>query len=250
LKVNPFLLAMMSNMLDRDSQTLYFYFNPNCPYAQRSWIALLELGIAFEPVEIELGKDNKTDWFRAMNPNGTVPTIKHGDTVLYESLVVNEYLCETFESNNLMPSTAGDRALARILMSRCDAKLVKLGYSYLSHKRDEDATKDDQLRSQLEEELRFLDITIGESGGTYFLGDKLTLVDIAFIPFFQRMSVALKAFKDFDVKSLNLPHLHAWLDAICDRESCTKTQMSPEQIQKVYARFLKIDYFKRAEVTN
>ena len=100
---------MMSNTLDRDSQTLYFYFNPNCPYAQRSWITLLELGIGFEPVEIELGKDNKTDWFRAMNPNGTVPTIKHGETVLYESLVVNEYLCEVFDDNNLMPSTAGDR---------------------------------------------------------------------------------------------------------------------------------------------
>jgi glutathione S-transferase len=237
---------MMSNTLDRDSQTLYFYFNPNCPYAQRSWITLLELGIAFEPVEIELGKDNKTDWFRAMNPNGTVPTIKHGDTVLYESLVVNEYLCEAFDSKNLMPSTAGDRGLARILMSRCDAKLVKLGYSYLSHKRDEDETKDDQLRSQLEEELRFLDKKIGETEGTYFLGDKLTLADIAFIPFFQRMSVALKVFKDFDVKSLNLPHLNAWLDAISGRESCTQTQMSPEKIQEVYARFLKIDYFKRA----
>lgn len=142
--------------------------------------------------------------------------------------------------------TAGDRALARILMSRCDAKFVKLGYSYLSHKRDEDTTKDDQLRSQLEEELRFLDNAIGESGGTYFLGEKLTLADIAFIPFFQRMSVALKAFKDFEIKSLNLTYLNAWLDAIAGRESCTQTQMSPEQIQEVYARFLKIDYFKRA----
>lgn len=241
---------MMSNTLDRDSQTLYFYFNPNCPYAQRSWITLLELGMAFEPVEIELGKDNQTDWFRAMNPNGTVPTIKHGETVLYESLVVNEYLCEVFDGNNLMPSTAGDRGLARILMSRCDAKLVKLGYSYLSHKRDEDTTKDDQLRSQLEEELRFLDNTIGESGGTYFLGEKLTLADIAFIPFFQRMSVALEKFKDFDVQSLNLAHLNAWLAAISERESCTQTQMSSEQIQEVYARFLKIDYFKRAGVAN
>jgi glutathione S-transferase len=243
---------MMSNMLDRDSQTLYFYFNPNCPYAQRSWITLLELGMAFEPVEIELGKDNKTDWFRAMNPNGTVPTVKHGETVVYESLVVNEYLCEVFDGNKvaLMPSTAGDRAKARILMSRCDARLVKLGYSYLSHKRDEDAARDDQLRSQLEEELCFLDKAIGESGGTYFLGDNLTLADIAFIPFFQRMSVALENFKDFELKSLNLSHLNTWFEAISKRDSCAQTQMSPKQIQEVYARFLKIDYFKRIGAIN
>jgi hypothetical protein len=24
------------------------YYNPNCPYAQRSWITLLELGVAFD----------------------------------------------------------------------------------------------------------------------------------------------------------------------------------------------------------
>ncbi len=113
----------------------------------------------FEPVEIELGKDNKTDWFRAMNPNGTVPTIKHGETVVYESLVVNEYLCEVFGGAEvtLMPSEPAERARARILISRCDSKFVKLSYSYISHKRIENAASDDQLRTQLEDELRFLD---------------------------------------------------------------------------------------------
>lgn len=231
------------------SNNLYFYYNPNCPYAQRSWIALLELGIAYEPVAIELGKDNKTDWFRAMNPNGTVPTIKHGETIVYESLIVNEYLCEVF-GGDLMPSTPGDRARARILMSRCDSKLVKLGYSYLSHQRTEDAAKDDQLRSHLEDELRFLDLAISDNKGTYFLGETLTLADIAFIPFFQRMNVALNRFKNFQIESLDLTHLHAWLDAIAHRDSCTKTQMSAQQIEEVYARFLHLDYFKKVGVAN
>jgi glutathione S-transferase len=239
----------MSTSLERDSQTLHFYFNPNCPYAHRSWIALLELGIDYEPVEIELGKDNKTDWFRAMNPNGTVPTIKRGDDVVYESLVVNEYLCDLYQSD-LLPATPAQRAKARILISRCDAKLVKLSYSYLSHKRSQDETKDDQLRSQLEEELRFLDSAIAESGGTYFLGDKLTLTDIAYIPFFQRMSITLKSFKDFDISALNLPHLNAWLEAIAQRESYQKTSMPSEKIEEVYARFLNIDYFKRVGIAS
>ncbi|AFY77861.1 glutathione S-transferase [Pleurocapsa sp. PCC 7327] len=239
----------MSNSLDRAPETLHFYFNRNCPYAQRSWIALIELGIAYEPIEIELGKDNKTDWFRALNPNGTVPTIKHGETVVYESLVVNEYLCEVF-GGDLMPSTPANRARARILMSRCDAKFVKLGYSYLSHKRREDETKDDQLRSQLEEELRFLDNAIGNWGGSYFLGDTLTLADIAFIPFFQRMNVALASFKNFKLENLNLPHLNAWLEAISHRDSCSQTQMSAQQIEEVYARFLNLDYFKRIGIAS
>lgn len=229
---------------------LLFYANRNCPYAQRSWLTLLELQIDFEYQEIELGKDNKTDWFRTLNPNGTVPTIKHGSTVVYESLVVNEYLCEVFGSDEviLMPSDPAQQAYARILIFRCDSKLVKLSFSYLSHKCTDDTAKDDQLRTQLEDELRFIDTALGESGGCYFLGEKVSLVDIAYIPFFERMNVALSAFKDFEIKSLALPHLNAWLEAMSNRESYQKTCLEPERIKELYSRFLKLDYFKRVGI--
>jgi glutathione S-transferase len=229
---------------------LLFYANRNCPYAQRSWLTLLELQVDFEYQEIELGKDNKTDWFRALNPNGTVPTIKHGSTVVYESLAVNEYLCEVFGSDgvNLMPSDPAQRAYARILTFRCDSKLVKLSFSYLSHKRTDDAAKDDQLRTQLEDELRFIDTALDESGGCYFLGEKVSLVDIAYIPFFERMNVALSAFKDFEIKSLALPHLNTWLEAMSNRESYQRTCLEPERIKELYSHFLKLDYFKRVGV--
>jgi glutathione S-transferase len=233
---------------------LIFYANPNCPYAQRSWLALLELQVNFEYKEIELGKDNKTDWFGALNPNGTVPTIKHGETVVYESLVVNEYLCEVFGNNeiNLMPREPAVRARARILMSRCDTKFTKVAYSYLSHKRnasEEDSiTKDDQLRTHLEDELRFLDNAIGLTDGYYFMGEIVSLVDIAYIPFFERMSVALAKWKDFEIKSLSLPHLNNWLDVMSNREAYQKTRMSPQRIIELYSRFLDVDYFKRAGI--
>ena len=109
-----------------ETNPLVFYANRNCPYVQRSWMTLLELSVYFEYKEIELGKDNKTDGFCALNPNGIVPVIKHGETVVYESLVVNEYLCEVFGGNGLtlMPSQPAARARARILMTRCDSKLL------------------------------------------------------------------------------------------------------------------------------
>lgn len=232
------------------ASALHFYFNRNCPYAQRSWITLLELNVDFEPVDIELGKDNKTDWFRAMNPNGTVPTIKHGSTVVYESLVVNEYLCEVFSGAlvTLMPKEPGLRARARILISRCDSKLVKLFYSYLSHKCIENTTRDNQLRTQLEDELRFLDSALSESSDPYFLGKEVSLVDIAFIPFFERMVVALSTFKDFEIRSLNLPHLNTWLDTMSNLKSVSQTRMLPELIKELYSRFLGMDYFKQVGV--
>lgn len=237
------------------SPPLQFYFNRNCPYAQRTWITLLELQVNCEFCEIELGKDNHTDWFRSLNPNGTVPVIKHGQTVVYESLVVNEYLCEVFgnDSINLMPKEPALRSRARILISRCDSKFVKLSYSYLSHKcneaEEDSVAKDEQLRTQLEDELRFLDSAIGELGGHYFMGEKVSLVDIAFIPFFERMLVALATWKNFEITCLQLGHLNTWLEAMSKRDTYTTTRTPPERIQELYSRFLCVDYFKRAGVT-
>ena len=231
---------------------LIFYANRNCPYAQRSWIALRELQVDFVYQDIELGKDNKTDWFRHLNPNVTVPVIQHGETVVYESLVVNEYLQEVFGNERvLLPATAGERAYARILISRCDAKFVKLSYTYLSHKQDETgdrSKKDEQLRQQLEAELSFLDRAIGKFNGSYFLGNTFSLVDIAYIPFFERMLVALPTWKGFDLHSLNLPHLKHWLEVMENRDTYQGTRMTPEKIKEVYNRFLGIDYFKRVGI--
>ncbi len=233
-----------------ESSTLHFYFNPNCPYAQRSWMTLLELGIDFEPVEIALGKDNKTEWYLSMNPNGTVPTIKHGETIVYESSVVNEYLCEVFDSGEarLMPSKSAARAFLRTLILRCDAKFVKLAYSYLSHKRENDPAQDDHLQTQLIEELSFLNETIGKTGGTYFSGDKVSLVDLAYLPFFERQIVALSVWKNFEIKDRELPYLNKWLDSMFDRESFVQTKSEPEKIKELYSLFLGKDYFKKVGI--
>ncbi len=89
---------------------------------------------------------------------------------------------------------------------------------------------------------------MGESGGCYFLGKKVSLVHIAYIPFLERMDVALSAFKDFETRSLALPHLNAWLEAMSNRESYQKTRLELERIKELYSRFLNLDYFKRVGV--
>ncbi len=76
----------------------------------------------------------------------------------------------------------------------------------------------------------------------------MSLVDIAFIPFFERMVVALSTFKDFDIRSLNLPHLNTWLDTMSNRQSYSQTRMPPERIKELYSRFLGMDYFKQVGV--
>ena len=63
-----------------------------CPFVQRSVIVLLEKKVPFDIRYIDLS--NPPDWFKAISPLGKVPLLKLGDTVLFESAVIMEYLDE------------------------------------------------------------------------------------------------------------------------------------------------------------
>lgn len=55
-----------------------------CPYAERVWLALLEKGVPFHLVHIDLA--NKPAWYRRINPRGLVPAVQqHGGQVHVES---------------------------------------------------------------------------------------------------------------------------------------------------------------------
>jgi|SRR5216683_3629469 glutathione S-transferase len=64
----------------------------------------VELGIPFERVDWGGpfgGNDDPA--YLAMNPNGRVPTIKHGDKIVWESNSILRYLCAVFGGAHLHP---------------------------------------------------------------------------------------------------------------------------------------------------
>ena len=89
-----------------------------CPYVQRAVIALTEKGVAFERIDIDLA--NKPDWFLKISPLGKTPVLLVGDTAIFESAVILEYLEETHaeaaapgRSARSAPSTAAGSSSAR-----------------------------------------------------------------------------------------------------------------------------------------
>ena len=78
-----------------------------CPYVQRAVIALTEKGVAFERIDVDLA--NKPDWFLKISPLGRTPVLQVGDTAIFESAVILEYLEET-EPKPLHPADALRRA--------------------------------------------------------------------------------------------------------------------------------------------
>ncbi|MCA8900613.1 MAG: glutathione S-transferase family protein [Hyphomonas sp.] len=94
---------------------LILYDAASSPCARRVRIALLEKELDWDTVSVNLGGlEQRSADFLALNPNGVVPVLAHGERVIFESGVINEYLDVAFPSHPLFPSDARLRARVRM----------------------------------------------------------------------------------------------------------------------------------------
>ncbi len=85
----------------------------NSSNVQKTMWAVGELGIAYERVDLDMEFcGNDTQAYRALNPNGLVPTIQDGDFVLWESNSIIRYLAARHGAGTLEPSDLRSRAIA------------------------------------------------------------------------------------------------------------------------------------------
>jgi glutathione S-transferase len=194
---------------------LQLYFARSSTFAQRTRVVLLEKGIDFTPVEIDF--QNKAPEFLQFSRYGKVPAIKHGEVELYESAIINEYLEEVFPEPPLLPHDPARRAIARIWIDYANTRLVPAFNKFL---RGKDGQEQEQGRREFLEALLYVEQEgIGKlSGdGSYWLGDTLSLVDISFYPWFERLPL-LEHFRKFTLPA-ETPRLQAWWHGLHDRPS-------------------------------
>jgi glutathione S-transferase len=86
-----------------DDLILYDFHGSPC--ARRVRAVLLEKGLGWTTRLVDLTRlEQKRPAYLALNPNGVVPTLVHGDHVVWESNVITEYLDATFPDPPLYPA--------------------------------------------------------------------------------------------------------------------------------------------------
>jgi glutathione S-transferase len=80
--------------------------------AMRCLWMLEELGVPYENVQTNFatGDTRKADFLR-INPNGHIPALRDGDTVLFESLAINLFLARKYDKG-LWPKSVDDEGRA------------------------------------------------------------------------------------------------------------------------------------------
>ena len=90
-------------------------------WSLRAWLMLEACGTAYDEVVIPLDQPDTKSAIRAHTPSGRVPTLKHGDLVIWDSLAIGEYLAERFPDAGLWPSDPAARARARSICAEMHA---------------------------------------------------------------------------------------------------------------------------------
>ncbi len=195
-----------------------------CPFCHRSRLALREKGIDFELVEIDL--NDKPEWYSELSPFGTVPALRHGEVRLWESAIINEYLEEAFPTPALMPRTPGLRARARIWIDFAGSRFVPPFYRLL---KEQDENRWPQHQEEIREVFAIMEKEgIGRLGGQgpYWLGGDLSLVDLAYYPWFERWP-ALEHYRQLALPD-EFPRLRRWQEAMLERRAVQEA-MEPDQ---------------------
>lgn len=163
-----------------------FKSSPNC---QRVKVVLEEKKLPYETIPVDLRKrEQKTPEFLKLSPYGKVPALVDGDTVLYESCVINEYLDEKYPNPPLMPQDFGKRATARIVidygLAHLDGPYQKLRLELLKDAQDQNQEVIASAKSDLKKLLERFESDIGEQS---YLTGEFSLADAALIPRFLRL---------------------------------------------------------------
>ena len=179
-----------------------------CPYVQRAVIALTEKGVAFDRIDIDLA--NKPDWFLAISPLGKTPVLQVGDTTIFESAVILEYLEET-QPKRLHPADPLRRAEHRAWIEFGSTVLNDIAGFYAA---PDEATFTAKV-SQLEQ--RFARLEARVAAAPWFDGENFSLVDAVFGPVFRYFDV-FDEIADFGILA-GKPKLARWRKSLAARPS-------------------------------
>lgn len=109
--------------MSADRIELFSYWRSSAAYRVRIGLNLKALAYDLTPVHlVRDGGQQHSEGYAALNPQELVPTLRHGEQVLHQSMAILEYLDEAFGGHSLLPDDAAGRARVRALaqLVACD----------------------------------------------------------------------------------------------------------------------------------
>jgi maleylpyruvate isomerase len=203
---------------------LHGYFRSSASYRVRIALNLKGLGAEHLPHHLRKGEQRDPSYL-AINPQGLVPTLQDGGTVITQSLAIIEWLEETHPAPPLLPEDPLRRALVRAFAQvlACDTHPVQ-NLKVLARLR-ELGLPEEQVTGWAawanREGLSACEALIAGETGPFCFGEAPTIADLCLVPQLanaRRFGVDVAAFQRLLKAETAAKNLKAFADAAPERQ--------------------------------
>ena len=109
---------------------LYIGYRTTSTWSLRAWMTMRKTGAPFEEVMIRYRRPDDKARINGISPTGQVPLLIHlqagGETKVWDSLAIGEYLAELFLEKRLWPADPQARAFARSMSAEMHSGFKQL----------------------------------------------------------------------------------------------------------------------------
>lgn len=197
------------------------YHRTDCPFCWKVRLALVELQLDYELIDTVLGQKHPD--VVALSPKGSVPVMVDGDTIVWESSAILEYLDDQYHPGSLFPGDASQRAKVRLLVSYSDTVVGPALRELVFEKRSKPERQWDWRKIERSEQAWtecLVKLEQWLDNHTYF-GDRFSAAECALLP---RFGIA-EAYGATQYE--NFPGLLRWFQGL--RQGNLFTDTYPEQ---------------------
>lgn len=203
---------------------LYSFWRSSASYRVR--IALNLKGVEYQSRPVNLLEDaQKSEDYRALNPQGFVPMIEIDGLKLTQSIAIITYLDQRFPVPPLLSQNIAEQAHVRALALTVACDIHPLNnlrvLKYLSSLGIEQEQRDGWYRHWVAEGLTALEALAAPRAGTFLFGEAPTLADVCLVPQLynaRRYDVSLHAYPTLVRADENATKLEAFAAAHPDRQ--------------------------------
>jgi glutathione S-transferase len=176
------------------------YTFPPSTNSRKVRIALLEKGLEFERINVDLSKkEQKSPEYLKIHPFGQIPALDDEGFIIYDSTIINEYLEDEYPYPSLMPSGSEGRARARLMEDLRDTHFNPYFVHIIQEMRKPEGERDSQRIDNAKTEIaRCFDRIEAELNGKEYLAGPFSLADVAFmsnIELLDRFAIPVEADK-------------------------------------------------------
>ncbi|KAJ3662701.1 hypothetical protein Zmor_007036 [Zophobas morio] len=192
------------------------YSNRFCPYCQRIVLVLDAKKIPYEVVNINLV--SKPDWMYDKTPSGKIPALElDNGEVLYESLIIADYLDEKYHAHHLHSKDPLQKAKDQLLLRQFTKVINALLKTVSAGRVDNDEA------DIITEGLTTFEKELANRPGPYFSGNKPGMLDYMIWPWCERSDVLKMFGKEYILRKDKYKRLMEWRKMMMEDEAVKKS---------------------------